>query len=147
MDGIILQNSVSSPDTLDAAQQSRVDDREKAVDVAKKFEALLLFTMMKSMRSSLTEDTLTGSDQENTYREMMDREIAESIAKAGGLGLQSMLQNQLTTSMSETSEPSEKLHITNTGVSKKFNKLQSDLTAFTLDLQIQQRMLQTTLPD
>ena len=91
-------------------QQTPNGNESRADEVAKRFEALLLYTIMKSMRASVSSDSLTGSDQQDMYREMMDREIAESIADGGGLGLQKMLSQQLSSGQAnETTEsvPSE----------------------------------------
>ena len=67
--------------------------------MAKKFEALMLHAMLKSMRATIVEDELTGSDQQNLYRDMMDQEIATNISNAGGFGIQQVLAQQLGASM------------------------------------------------
>lgn len=96
--GIQDQQLLRQSDSLGAVQQ-----KDRTLEVAQKFEALLLFTMMKSMRASLSEDTLIGSDQQDMYREMMDQEIAQSIAASGGLGIQQMLERQLNSTSSGVS--------------------------------------------
>ncbi|MBX2837604.1 MAG: rod-binding protein [Gammaproteobacteria bacterium] len=88
--------SATSFDANTLSSSSNVPtDQERTAEVAQEFEALLVFTMIKSMRTSLSEDTLTGSSQQNLYREMLDREIAESIARRGDLGLKQMFEQQL----------------------------------------------------
>lgn len=84
----------SKPATI-ASIETQNETQRKSEDVAQRFEALLIFTMMKSMRASLTEDSLTGSKQQDMYRQMMDREIAEQIAKSGDFGLQNLFEHQL----------------------------------------------------
>jgi len=100
-----LRVSENNSSTLKAGHQAEHGDEKalsgRTAEVARQFEALLIFTMMKSMRASLSENTLTGSDQQDMYREMMDREIAESIARRGDFGLTKMFASQLAES-SET---------------------------------------------
>ena len=140
MDGIASTTTVDLSMSLQSAQQSRVDEHDKAVDVAKKFEALLLFTMMKSMRASLSEDPLTGSEQQDMYLEMMDREIAESIAKAGGLGMQSMLEEQLspTPAAATALQDSSKIDATLKPLTASTHS--ADRTAVSLDFLTRQRL-------
>lgn len=140
MDGIASTTSVDLSMSLQSAQQSRVDEHDKAVDVAKKFEALLLFTMMKSMRASLSEDPLTGSEQQDMYLEMMDREIAESIAKAGGLGMQSMLEEQLSPAPAAVTASQDSPEIDVTLKPLTASTHSADRTSVSLDFLTRQRL-------
>jgi len=79
-----------------AAENSASSNKnDEITSVAQKFEALLLHSMLKSMRASIVEDELTGSDQHNLYRDMMDQEVAKNISEAGGIGIQAVLATQL----------------------------------------------------
>lgn len=95
MTDLKLHNSQGPLSVNRAQPQITEQQSDETQEVAQKFEALLLFTMMKSMRASVSKDSLTGSDQQDLYREMMDREIANTIAASGGLGIQQMLERQL----------------------------------------------------
>ena len=81
--------------------------REEIVSVARKFEALMLHTMLKSMRATIAEDELTGNDGQDLYRDMMDQEIAKNISESGGFGLQTMLARQLGANMNVAMEPAD----------------------------------------
>ena len=72
-----------------------INKHDEITSVAQKFEALMLHSMLKSMRASIVEDELTGSDQHNMYRDMMDQEIAKNISESGGIGIQAVLAAQL----------------------------------------------------
>jgi len=81
--------------------------REEIISVARKFEALMLHTMLKSMRATIAEDELTGNDGQDLYRDMMDQEIAKNISESGGFGLQTMLARQLGANMNVAMEPAD----------------------------------------
>jgi flagellar protein FlgJ len=65
---------------------------------ARQFEALFLQMTLKSMREASTdtgEDSLFGSDQEQLYRDMYDKQIALEMVQGRGIGLADMLVRQL----------------------------------------------------
>lgn len=56
--------------------------------VAKEFEALLVETMVKEMRTGDIKSTLFGKDSGmETYREMLDGEYVRLMTERGGIGL------------------------------------------------------------
>src|ERR1035437_7672047 len=62
--------------------------RHQAKKVSQDFEALLVGMMMKSMRSTVGKDKLTGGGHgDEVYRSMLDQEYAAaSVKRGGGLG-------------------------------------------------------------
>jgi len=78
-----------------AVDATTTAEDEKLLEVAGQFEALMLSSMMKSMRATLSGDSLTGSTQQDMYQEMMDKEMVESIVSGEGLGLKQLLAQQL----------------------------------------------------
>jgi flagellar protein FlgJ len=71
-------------------------DKEATGKVARQFEALFVGMMMKSMRSTVGQDKLTGGGHgEEMYRSMLDQEYANAIAERGGFGLAQMIERQL----------------------------------------------------
>jgi len=78
-----------------AVNGSMTADDKTLLEVAGQFEALMLSSMMKSMRATLSGDSLTGSTQQDMYQEMMDKELVESIVSGEGLGLKQLLVQQL----------------------------------------------------
>ncbi|MFT4585674.1 MAG: flagellar protein FlgJ [Gammaproteobacteria bacterium] len=67
-----------------------------AVDaVAKEFEALFIQQMLKAAREASVEGGLFNSRDLKLFREMMDSQIALSMADQGGLGFADVLRGQL----------------------------------------------------
>lgn len=71
----------------------------KPVDPALKqaaqgFEALLLRQMIGSMRQARLAEDILGSSASDTYRDMADRQLAETMAKQGTLGIAPMVEAQ-----------------------------------------------------
>ncbi|RQW85425.1 MAG: hypothetical protein EHM79_11825 [Geobacter sp.] len=60
------------------------------------FESLFIGMMLKSMRSTVGKDSLTGGGHgEEVYRSMLDQEYAQEAARSGTLGLGRTLEEQL----------------------------------------------------
>lgn len=81
-------------------QRMRVDAdaRDPAVlrEVAGQFESLFLEILLKDMRSASLGDPIFGNNQQNEmYREMLDKQLAVEMSKDRGIGLADMLVRQL----------------------------------------------------
>lgn len=77
-----------------AAQQGPAQSGKGLRQAAEQFEALFLNIMMKTMReatASNEEGDLFGSSSVKTYESLFDQEIAQQMAKRGGLGLADMM--------------------------------------------------------
>ncbi len=72
-------------------------EQKKLKKIAQDFDALFTGMMLKSMRSTVPEDTLTGGGRaEETYRYMLDQEYATAAAKRGGSGsIAAMVEKEL----------------------------------------------------
>jgi peptidoglycan hydrolase FlgJ len=71
-------------------------DQQGAVrEVAQQFEAYFLQEIMKSMRATVENGGLVDSNAVSTYQDMMDKEVAQSMAKGRGIGLADMMVSQL----------------------------------------------------
>lgn len=76
--------------------RSGKDEDPAAGKVAMEFESLFIGMMLKSMRSTVGKDSLTGGGHgEEVYRSLLDQEYANAIASGGGLGLRNMIEAQL----------------------------------------------------
>jgi flagellar protein FlgJ len=71
--------------------------RQQAKKVSQDFEGLFVGMMMKSMRSTVGKDKLTGGGHgEEVYRSMLDQEYANaSVKRAGGVGLAKMIEKDI----------------------------------------------------
>lgn len=62
---------------------------------AQGFEALFLRQVIGSMRQAKLGDDLFGSSATNTYREMSDKQLADSLAQKGSIGIAALVEAQL----------------------------------------------------
>ena len=77
-----------SPTTQD------IKDKE-LMEVARKFEAILIHQMLKAMRQTVHKSDLLNSFSMQQYESMMDEEIASEMSKNKGIGLADSLFYQL----------------------------------------------------
>jgi len=71
---------------------------DKLEQACKDFESLFINQMMQQMRKTVPQDGLfNGGRAEKIYTEMLDSEMAKSIANQRGMGLASILYRQLST--------------------------------------------------
>ena len=59
------------------------------------FEAIFINKMWEEMRKSVPKDGYLHSREEDTYRGMFERQMAQKMAESGGMGLGQMLFDQL----------------------------------------------------
>lgn len=90
-----LQNSGSGsrlgPENTESAADSAAS--RKALETAREFESLLIHSMLKSMRkTTMAENT---SSQKAMYDDMLDKQLADTMAKGGGIGVAEQLVTQL----------------------------------------------------
>lgn len=62
--------------------------------VADEFEAMFAETMLKAARAAETGDGLLDSSETGTYRELLDGQLAQSLAQTQDFGFESMLKQQ-----------------------------------------------------
>lgn len=91
----MASNTVDASSSALTTKTESAQKQQEILDAAIQFEALLISSMLKSMRATIGEDSLTGSEHQSLYMEMMDVEIAQKIASGGGLGLQEMITQQM----------------------------------------------------
>ncbi|HIJ95314.1 MAG TPA: flagellar biosynthesis protein FlgJ [Desulfuromonadales bacterium] len=71
--------------------------RQQAKKVSQDFEALMVNMMIKTMRTTVGKDTLTGGGHgEEVFRSMLDQEYAAaSVKRGGGLGLAKIIEKDI----------------------------------------------------
>ena len=74
-----------------AQQKTEKATRESATQ----FEAMFINEMLKTMRQTIEKSDLSGSDAEDTFQEMYDRELSQQLAKRNTLGVADMLVKHL----------------------------------------------------
>jgi flagellar protein FlgJ len=69
------------------------DPKGAAKEAASQFEALLMGTMLKTMRQTKFDDE-QDSDMD-TYRGMLDQQMVQSLSRAGGMGIANLVYKQI----------------------------------------------------
>src|SRR5690625_6875476 len=76
----------------------RMDRDQSVAEVARQFEALLLQSMVASMRAAgdvLGEGGPFDSSEARFYRDMLDQQLNMDLRRRGGIGLAAVIQRQL----------------------------------------------------
>ena len=93
-----MSNQMNAPQSLKKGQENSsthsAKDKE-LMEVAKKFEAILIHQMLKAMRKTVHKSDLLNSFSLQQYESMMDEEIASEMSKNKGIGLADSLFYQL----------------------------------------------------
>ena len=98
--GLAALQSTKIPPTL-----GKIDNREKAREVAENFEAFFLGQMLQPMFSSIEPaEPFSGGHAEKIWRSLMVDEVGKSMAKNGGIGIANMIQRDLL-KMQEVQQP------------------------------------------
>ena len=80
----------------DGEGAQRTENPEEVKKAATQFEALLVHQMMKSMWKTVhSEGLLTGSREEELYRDMLNEAIAGDISKGQGIGIKEIIMREL----------------------------------------------------
>lgn len=92
--------------SLDPKASTSGKNREKEMmEVARKFEGILIHQMLKEMRKTIHKSDLMNSFSLQQYESMMDEEIAAEMAKNKGIGLADSIFNQLSRLDKATQSP------------------------------------------
>lgn len=91
------------------AGNPNISDADKAKEVARQFEAVLLRQILQSAHKTGVKGMFEeSSSTKDVYFDMMNFHMADAITKGGGLGLASSFEAQLMKQMpSSTGEPTE----------------------------------------
>jgi flagellar protein FlgJ len=95
--GSIADNTLAAD--VKSAQELRArfrsDQRAGIRAAAQEFEALFLQMVMKSMRETMSQDSLMDSDASRFFTGMFDEQVAKDLSRTGRVGLAQMLEAQL----------------------------------------------------
>ena len=83
--------------------QARTNPREALKAAAQQFESYFAQMMLKSMRETLSQDTMLDNEQTKFYTGMFDQQLAQNLGGKGAFGFARMLEQQLGKSLPETS--------------------------------------------
>jgi Rod binding domain-containing protein len=91
----INSNGPKSQNIGQEVSTANKDKSKELMEVAKKFEAILIHQMLKAMRQTVHKSDLLNSFSLQQYESMMDEEIASEMSKQKGIGLADSLFYQL----------------------------------------------------
>ena len=95
----IAGNASSYLDTKQLGQlrgQASKDPSKAVRATAEQFESYFIQQMITAMRKTVEKSDLVDTDKMDTYQDMMDKELANSLTKRGGIGLADMLEKHMT---------------------------------------------------
>ena len=81
--------------TADLRLKVKQDPQAGLKQVAQQFEALMLQTMLKSMRDATPQDGPMDSEQTRFYTSIMDQQLAQDLSTTGKLGFAKLIEQQL----------------------------------------------------
>ena len=90
-----LQSSIDFAGMASLRGQAQQKTDKATRETATQFEAMFIHEMLKSMRQTIEKSDLNGSDAEDTFQEMYDRELSQNLAKRNTLGVADMLVKHL----------------------------------------------------
>jgi flagellar protein FlgJ len=85
--------SIGTAGSATTPKQSPEDKKLKAA--CRDMEAVFLNMLLSRMRATVPKSTLTNSNQQEIIQSMLDSEMTQNMARAGGSGLADMLYRQL----------------------------------------------------
>ena len=81
--------------TAENATLKTLDRNADLREAAEQFEAIFLNEFIKQARKAKLADDILGSDAQDTYQDMMDRELSTQLAGRVNLGIAEALVRQL----------------------------------------------------
>ena len=81
--------------TAENATLKPLDRNADLREAAEQFEAIFLNEFIKQARKAKLADDILGSDAQDTYQDMMDRELSTQLAGRVNLGIAEALVRQL----------------------------------------------------
>ncbi|ALD15288.1 flagellar rod assembly protein FlgJ [Buchnera aphidicola (Aphis glycines)] len=74
--------------------QVKNNPKKYALETAKQVESIFIHILLKSMRSSLTEENFLDNNQSRLYTEIYDEQISKELTKKG-IGLTNIILKQI----------------------------------------------------
>ena len=81
--------------TAENASLKPLDPNADLLEAAEQFEAIFLNEFIKQARKAKLAEDIFGSDAQDTYQDMMDRELSSQLAGRVNLGIAEALVRQL----------------------------------------------------
>ena len=91
--------------TAENATLKPIDRNADLREAAEQFEAIFLNEFIKQARKAKLADDILGSDAQDTYQEMMDRELSTQLAGRVNLGIAEALSVSLVARVTADGKP------------------------------------------
>ena len=97
MSNTIALQSTMTPAQYKIAEAKYVKKEKQLKSAAAGFESYFLDSLFKEMRKTVPEDESVKDDahQQQTFQDMMDQKVADTVSKRGDFGIGAMLYKQL----------------------------------------------------
>ncbi|QEL55597.1 flagellar assembly peptidoglycan hydrolase FlgJ [Chromobacterium paludis] len=118
--GVLPQDALSHQLAIDPASLQKLkvnaekDPQGAAKQAASQFEALLMNTMLKTMRATHFDES-DPSNSLDTYQSMADQQLVQGLCARGGMGLGDMIYRQLLRQSGASQEAAEATPLQNYG--------------------------------
>lgn len=90
-----VETATAGPRPLTNANDTPERREARLRDAAKQFEGLFVQTLLKSMRGTVPmSDLIDNSGEIETYRQLLDEEMAQKIGGRGGLGIADLITDR-----------------------------------------------------
>jgi Rod binding protein len=113
----VNSNGPKSPNIGQEVSTANKAKSKELMEVARKFEAILIHQMLKAMRQTVHKSDLLNSFSLQQYESMMDEEIASEMSKHKGIGLADSLFYQLSR-LDKASNPPATISNVSSGVNQ-----------------------------
>ena len=93
--GQAVQSKLSGVGNLKMSRMSPQEKEKKLREACDGFESIFIQKMWQEMRKTVPQNGLMHSREEHYWQDMYDQELAKKMTSAGGIGLSSMMYEQL----------------------------------------------------
>lgn len=104
-----VQDTFLDQNSLDSVKaMGRHNDPQALKEIAKKFEAMFVQQMLKSMRDAsevFSEGNMFSSNEEKFHQEMLDQQMVLNLTSGRGIGLAASMYQQMQRMQSKTAAP------------------------------------------
>tara|TARA_Y100000589_G_C27035241_1_gene580738 strand:- start:150 stop:455 length:306 start_codon:yes stop_codon:yes gene_type:complete len=90
----ISKIKINLNENLSTVQSNKINKDSNIKDVAKEFESLFIYQMLKSARRAKLAEEIFSSQGNETYQSLLDQEYAKTISKNHSFGIAEALVRQ-----------------------------------------------------
>jgi flagellar protein FlgJ len=93
--GLSAQLAIDAKALTTLKAQANQDSKAALKGAARQFETLFLQMVLKSMRDAIPQEGMLDSDQTKLYQELLDQQLAQTLAARGATGLAALIERRL----------------------------------------------------